>query len=271
LRILSLNAWAGRIYPELLSYLIGENPDVLCLQEVLSSRGANADWLLYRDHDVELRQRGNLFEQVRAAFPEHDAYFCSSMRGELLNGDKPVWVEFGLATLVRHSCSVIGQAMDFVHGEFSPDGWGPHPRPRNVHVMRLFNFEDSTATTIANVHGLRGTDGKHDNPERQAQAYALLDLIKRVWRPGEKLIVCGDFNVLPGSVTFETLGTIGLVDLVTTRGITDTRTSHYRKQERYADYVLVTPDVDVIRFEAVERPEVSDHRPLLLDFLSRKS
>lgn len=267
MRILSLNAWAGQIFPELLDYLIDVDPDVLCLQEVLRCRGTCADWLLYHDHDVELRQRGNLFDDVRRAFPDHDAYFCSSMRGELLDGDnKPAWAEFGLATLVRRSCSVIGQAMDFVHGEFSPNGWGPHPRPRNAHVMRLFNFEDSTAIAIANIHGLRGTDGKHDNPERHAQAQAFLDLIRRVWRPGEKLIVCGDFNVLPGSVTFDTLGSIGLIDLVSALGITDTRTSYYRKQERYADYILVTPDVDVIRFEAVERPEVSDHRPLYLEF-----
>lgn len=266
MRILSLNTWAGRIYPDLLNYLIEVNPDVLCLQEVLRSRETRAEWLVYRDDDVELRQRGNLFDDIRTAFPEHDAYFCSSMRGELLDGDKAVWAEFGLATLVRRSCSVIGQAMDFVHGDFSADGWGPHPRPRNAHVMRVFNLEDSTTTTIANIHGLRGTDGKHDNPDRHAQAQSLLDLIQRVWRSGEKLIVCGDFNVLPGSVTFDTLGSIGLVDLVTTRGITDTRTSHYRKGERYADYILVTPDVDVICFEAVERPEVSDHRPLLLEF-----
>ncbi|MUZ76168.1 endonuclease/exonuclease/phosphatase family protein [Agrobacterium vitis] len=266
MRILSLNAWAGRIYPELLNYLIDVNPDVMCLQEVLRSRNTSAEWLLYRDDDVEFHQRANLFDDVRTAFPDHDAYFCSSMRGELLDGGTPVWVEFGLATLVRRSYSVIGQAMDFVHGEFSSDGWGPHPRPRNVHVMRLFNFDDSTATTIANIHGLRGTDGKHDNPDRHIQAQALLDLIRRVWRPGEKLIVCGDFNVLPGSVTFEILGSAGLIDLVTAHGITDTRTSHYRKPERYADYILATRDIEVIRFEAVESPEVSDHRALLLEF-----
>lgn len=265
LRILSLNTWAGRLYPELLSYLIDVNPDVMCLQEVLRSRDTQTGWALYRDHDVELRQRCSLFDDVRNAFPEHDAYFCSSMRGELLHGDEPVWAEFGLATLVRRSFSVIGQAMDFVHGEFSPNGWGPHPRPRNAHVMRLFNFEDSTATTVANIHGLRGLDGKHDSPDRQAQSQAFRDLVKRIWRPGEKLVVCGDFNVLPGSATFDALRSIGLIDLVTTRGIKDTRTSHYRKQERYADYILVTPNIDVISFEAVKSPEVSDHRPLLLE------
>lgn len=265
MRILSLNAWAGRLYPDLIYYLKNADPDVLCVQEVLRSRDEKTGWLLYRDGDVKLQQRGNLFGDLRAAFPEHDAYFCSSMRGELLDGDNSTWVEFGLATLVRRSCSVIGQAMDFVHGEFSPDGWGTHPRPRNAHVMRLFNFEDSSTITIAHIHGLRGTDGKHDNKERQAQARAFLKLIERVWRPDERLVVCGDFNVLPGSTTFNTLKTMGLTDLVTAHGFVDTRTSHYEKPERYADYMLVTPNVEVIDFVVTAEPEVSDHRPLVLD------
>jgi len=56
-----------------------------------------------------------------------------------------------------------------------------------------------------------------------------------------------------------------LVDLVTTRGFTDTRTSWYPKEGRYADYLLVTPEVNVVRFDAVAEPEVSDHRALLLE------
>lgn len=188
------------------------------------------------------------------------------MRGELLDADVPEWAEFGLATLVRRTYSAIGQAMDFVHGEFAPDGWGPHPRPRTAHVMRIFNFEDRTASTIANIHGLRGTDGKQDNPDRVAQANAFLELITRVWRPGEKAIACGDFNVLPGSSTFDILGSIGLFDLVTAHGITDTRTSYYRKPpERYADYILATPDIEVVRFEVMKSPEISDHRALYLE------
>ncbi|WEX78866.1 hypothetical protein PYH37_003798 [Sinorhizobium numidicum] len=44
--------------------------------------------------------------------------------------------------------------------------------------------------------------------------------------------------------------------LVVSRAYTDTRTSHYGKYGRFADYMLVTKDVDIIRFE---------DRALLLD------
>jgi endonuclease/exonuclease/phosphatase family metal-dependent hydrolase len=78
------------------------------------------------------------------------------------------------------------------------------------------------------------------------------------------LIVCGDFNVLPESRLFEALAGLGLKDLVTTRGFHDTRTSHYAKPVRFADYLLVSDEVAVLSFDVVESPEVSDHRPLLL-------
>ncbi len=78
--------------------------------------------------------------------------------------------------------------------------------------------------------------------------------------------MCGDFNVLPGSETLRTLEALGLTELVTGNGHTDTRTSHYKKSPRFADYMLVSGNVRVRQFDAVAQPEVSDHRALLLDF-----
>lgn len=75
-------------------------------------------------------------------------------------------------------------------------------------------------------------------------------------------MVCGDLNVQPDSETFTVLGAIGLVDLV---GTTDTRTSRYPKPGRHANYLLVSDPDAVKRFEVLTEPEVSDHRPLVLD------
>ncbi len=166
---------------------------------------------------------------------------------------------------MRKTIPVTAHAADFVHGAFTTDGWGEHPRARNAHVLRLLDPATGSPVTIAQMHGLRDLAGKGDTPAREAQAEALVRLIRQVWPSGERLVVCGDFNLLPDSSTFATLGQLGLVDLVTSRGHTDTRTSYYRKPGRYADYLLVTPDVEVIAFDALAEPEVSDHRALLLD------
>ena len=266
LRIVSLNAWGGRVYAPLMRYLVDVDADVLCLQEVVRTPASKADWLLYRDTNVELPQRANLFEEIRAALPDHDAFFAPVARGELHEDERQVPSEFGLATFVRRSrAAVIGQAQDFVHGTFLHDGWGPHPRARNAHAIRIFDYEAGAPITIVQLHGLRDLAGKHDTPARVAQAGRLADLIGRIWPGNERLVVCGDLNVLPDSVTFEMLAGFGLADLVVGGGFTDTRTSLYEKPGRYADYMLVTPDVAVTHFEPVAEPEVSDHRALLLE------
>ncbi|CAN7464588.1 endonuclease/exonuclease/phosphatase family protein [Ensifer sp. ENS07] len=265
MRILSLNAWGGKLHSPLMKYLADVDADVLCLQEVARSPTTEAEWLSYRDADVELPQRANLFDEIAAVLPGHDGFFCPTARGTLFSGDTPVASEFGLATFVRRGYSVIGQALGFVHGSFSPDSWGPHPRARNAHCIRLFDHDAGTPITIAQMHGLREVGGKNDSPARRAQAEALVGLVHQVWPGDERLVVCGDFNVLPDSQTFQTLGQLGLVDLVVSRGHTDTRTSHYLKSGRFADYMLANGAVSVARFDVVAEPEVSDHRALLLD------
>jgi endonuclease/exonuclease/phosphatase family metal-dependent hydrolase len=265
MRIVSLNVWGGRLHEPLMPYLADVGADVLCLQEVVRTHGADSGWLVYRDHGVELPQRANLFEELRVALPAYDAFFLPVARGDLFDGDRRFDSEFGLATFVRRAHPIIGQATDFVHGEFSPDGYGPHPRSRNAHCIRLFDYEQGYPVTIAHMHGLRDLEGKGDTPARRHQAHALVEIIRQVRRESDRLVVCGDFNVLPDSETFEILGSLGLADLVTSRGHDDTRTSHYGKQPRFADYMLVTPDVEVVSFEPVAEPEVSDHRALLLD------
>jgi endonuclease/exonuclease/phosphatase family metal-dependent hydrolase len=90
-----------------------------------------------------------------------------------------------------------------------------------------------------------------DTPERLAQAHRLLDVATRVAAPGDPQVVCGDFNVEPDSETFKILAGIGLTDLVTTHGFEGTRTSHYNKPGRFADYMLVNNAVEIRRFTVV--------------------
>ncbi len=265
LRMVSLNAWGGSVHAPLIDYLATADADVFCLQEVVRSAADAPHWLEYRDGGIVLPQRAHLYDEIAAVLPDHDGYFCPFARGDLYHGARACPTEFGIATFVRRSYPVIGQAADFIHGRFSPDGWGEHPRSRNAHCIRLFDCAGGFSLTIAQLHGLRDPAGKGDIPARHAQADALVELIERLWPGDERLVVCGDFNVLPDSITFEKLGRLGLDDLVTGRGFTDTRTSLYPKEGRFADYMLVTPQVTVERFEVVEAPEVSDHRALLIE------
>ncbi len=260
-----LNGWGGTLHEEAQVYLAREAPDVLCLQEVVHTPSTSREWLEYRDGDHVLPQRANFFRDVSAALPEHVAIFCPAAQGVLWDGEETVPSQWGLATFVHRRFPIIAQAQGFVHKGFSPDGYGEHPRSRTAHAVRLHDFERGWPITIAHMHGLRDLNGKIDTPERLDQAHRFVALIEAVAEEGDRLVVCGDFNVEPGSRTFEILAEMELADLVVGRGFSGTRTSHYKKPGRYADYMLVNGVVEVRAFAVVEQPEVSDHRPLLLE------
>lgn len=267
MKVVSLNAWGGKLGAPLIDYLVAEAPDVLCLQEVVHTPEATKDWLTYRDGVHVLPQRTNLFGELAAALPGHSGTFCPASQGELWDGDVPVPSQFGIATFVRRALPVISQAQGFVHGTYSPHAYGAHPRPRNAHVVRVYDYERDRAVTVGHMHGLRDlAAGKADTPERLAQATALARLVNGVAGPGDPIVVCGDFNVELGSETFAVLRETGLEDLVQRRGLGGTRTSHYTKPGRFADYMLVNPRVEVRSFSVVSTPEVSDHCPLVLEF-----
>ncbi len=268
IRLVSLNAWGGRVVDPLRHFIRDIDPDILCLQEVTRAIDPSPDTLIFRGGGDDLLQHADLFEEVRKILPAHSAQFFPATMGELFDAEGRTFKSmFGLATFVRPSLAVVGQELGFVHGAFSAaDGWGTPPVPRNMHCLRLLNIPTGSTFTIGHLHGLRELSGKEDTPSRARQAEKIIEMFRRVRTDGDPLIFCGDLNLLPGSRTFEMLKEIGLHDLVTGRGFTDTRTSLYLKQPRFADYLLVSEAVKVAGFDVLAEPEVSDHRALLLQF-----
>jgi endonuclease/exonuclease/phosphatase (EEP) superfamily protein YafD len=169
-----------------------------------------------------------------------------------------------VATFLHPDLMVVGQSQGFVHGAFSPDGFGPHPRSRTGHVVRVWH-PDEGGVTVGHMHGLRDPKGKMDTPVRGEQARKFAAMVQSVQMPGDPVVVCGDFNVLPGSETFRVLARVAPYNLVTTGGFDGTRTSHYPKPERWADYMLVNGPLKDAPFTVVRDPEVSDHCPLVLE------
>ncbi|EAQ13141.1 exonuclease III [Maritimibacter alkaliphilus HTCC2654] len=264
MRIMSLNSWGGTLWDSLLPYLRDESPDVLCLQEVVHSPASPRDWLIYRDGDHVLDQRANLLRDVTGALPDHVPLFCPAARGTLWDGDDPVPSFWGLATFVHRDLPIVGQVQGFVHKGFEANGFGEHPRSRSGHAVRVWDDRLDRGVSIAQMHGLRDLAGKMDTPERAVQARRFLGLLRAVAEPGDATVLCGDFNVEPGSETLSYLADEGFDELVTGGGHPTTRTSHYPKPGRFADYMLVGPDTRPAAFEVVRDPEVSDHCPLVL-------
>jgi endonuclease/exonuclease/phosphatase family metal-dependent hydrolase len=265
LKVLCLNGWGGKLSEELLPYIKSTAPDILCLQEVVHSPASDKSWLTYRDGDHILPQRANFFRDVCDALPDHLGLFCPAAQGVLWDEETAVPSQWGLATFVHRDFPIIGQVQGFVHKDFSSDGYGDHPRSRSAHGLRVYDYRGKRAISVTHMHGLRDLNGKHDTPERAAQARKLRDLARHLSEPGELSVICGDFNVEPDSETLRILSDAGYSELVTGLGFKSTRTSHYKKPGKFADYMLVNQEDATKAFSVVYDPEVSDHCPLLLD------
>ncbi|GAA2656185.1 endonuclease/exonuclease/phosphatase family protein [Paractinoplanes durhamensis] len=261
MRILSLNAWGGALADELLGWLPGSGGDVVCLQEVTRTPGL-AGWTRFADGERSLPQRADLFDDVRGVLPRHQAIFVTSDSGPVHDDSGGRHrQDFGVATFVGASLPIVGVDSEFVHGQFTVhEEWPDTDRPRIALAVRT--VERGRSVWVVQMHGLRDSAGKGDTPARLHQAKRLAELVGRIRGPGDLVVVCGDFNLLPGSETFGVLAEAGLTDLV---GAADTRTSHYAKPVRHASYLLVSDVAAVERFEILAEPEASDHRALVLD------
>ncbi len=264
MKIMCLNGWGGKLHEVLLPYLARTAPDILCLQEVIHSPESEKDWLTYRDGDHILPQRANLFRDVSAVLPEHVAIFCPAAQGVLWDADTSIPSQWGLATFVHRSLPIIGQVQGFVHKDYSPVGYGDHPRSRSAHGVRVWDYDANRAVSVTHMHGLRDLNGKMDTPEREKQVRKLREMSRRLAEPEDLRVICGDFNVEPDSETLSILSSAGLTELVTGCGFESTRNTQYKKPGRFADYMLVNQEEAVNSFDVIHDPEVSDHCPLVL-------
>ncbi|MCK2215641.1 endonuclease/exonuclease/phosphatase family protein [Actinomadura sp. ATCC 31491] len=264
MRITSLNAWGGAMFDDLAPWLDSCDADVLCLQEVTHTPTAHG-WTRFDDADRSLPQRADLLGDVRARLPRHHAVFTACDSGPVHDREgRAHRQDFGLATFAAGTFPLAGLRSGFVHGEYAEHGdrWPSGGRPRAALAVRVLDRRSGRFVTVVNVHGLRDARGKADTPERRAQAERLAELVAGAREKGDLTVVCGDFNVLPGSETFGVLAGLDLVDLVREA---DTRTSRYPRPVRHASYLLVSEPAAVARFEIAAAPEVSDHRALVLD------
>lgn len=267
MRFVSLNAWGGQLWPELKAWVSTINADVLCLQEVICSPEPAPDWLTYEDPNRKLAQRANLFGEVSALLPDHLGIFAPAARGPLFDDAGCRFdTDHGVAMWVHRRHAITAARCDFAYGTYRSNGWGEEPIPRALQMIRLNSPDLSRSVVLGHFHGLRHPSGKGDEPERRVQTAQVMDHLTALRQFEEPAILAGDFNLLPDSHFFETMARVRMFDQISHHRVTDTRTSRYAKLQRYANYLLSSPGITIGNFDVPAHPEVSDHRPLILDF-----
>jgi endonuclease/exonuclease/phosphatase family metal-dependent hydrolase len=253
MKLICLNTWGGRAGEDnLLAFLAAHrDADFLCLQEIwsapyegLEGAPAGAETIAH----AEIMVRGK--QAIASLLDDHEAFF----HPHHLN-------DYGLMTLVAKRLEVVESGDVFVHRErgYAPrDNLGHHAR--NVQFVTVASPRGPMS--VMNFHGLWNGLGKGDSDDRIAQSRRLLDFLASRREP---FVLSGDFNLAPGARSLEMLEEAGLRNLVAEFGVASTRTSLYTRPEKFADYVFVSPGVEVLGFRVLP-DEVSDHAPLMLEF-----
>lgn len=253
MKIITLNTWGGRAGKEKLLAFFEKHKDttdIFCLQELWSAPYENLADRVAGGQVIDHRQIMVYgMQEISELLSEHISYF----RPHFLD-------DYGLAMFVKKDLVITEEGEEFVHKHkgYVPDGdLGNHAR--NIQYVSL--EVDGKSLTIINFHGLWNGKGKTDSDDRITQSKNILEFTKNI--TGD-FVLCGDFNLLPETESMKMLESSGLKNLLKKYGITSTRTSYYAKDEKYADYILVTKEIEVRDFKVLPE-EVSDHAALFLE------
>lgn len=246
MKLISLNLWGGRIYEHLEIFLKKHSKeiDIFCFQEIYNNAKDPMT-------DEVRKPRFNLFTDLQQALPEHKGFF------------RPIIDRvYGIGIFVKKDIPVLKEGEIIIHSNIDYPGHGGN-HSRNLQWMKL--KLNGKVYSILNMHGLWNVMGKTDTDARISQSQKVKEFMSKTSNPK---ILCGDFNLEPSTKSLEILEE-GMINLIKVHEIKNTRSWTYypidKKPVRHADYILVSPDVNIKKFEIPE-VDVSDHLPLILEF-----
>jgi endonuclease/exonuclease/phosphatase family metal-dependent hydrolase len=255
MKLISLNTWGGTTFDPLMEFIRREahDTDIFCLQEIFHTESDTIH--------IGRSAQANLFTELSAALPGHVGYFDSCQDGLEPGGVSAGYhLQFGLSTFIRKDIAVARNGVTFVHRGLNACVENDlRTMGRNAQYFELTH--DNIAYGVVNFHGLWNGQGKSDSEDRLEQSRKLYECVNSI---SGKKILCGDFNLLPDTESIK-IASEGLRNLITEYDITSTRSSLYDKSIKFADYIFVSPDIEVESFR-VYPDEISDHLALGLDF-----
>ncbi len=241
MKLITLNIWGGHVNGPLLDFIREHKEiDIFCLQEVyLNAEGkvSTDDRLVHLD----------IFGDIGKQLPEHKGFFRPVVNNT-----------YGVGIYVKNTLTVLDEGAFEVYDNPYFSGMGPdHGR-----ILQWINVQlDDARYSIMNFHGLWNGKGKADAPERLLQSQKIKEFMDALNMPK---VLAGDFNLRPDTTSLEILEE-NMHNHVRLHNIQSTRSRYYPKDEKFADYILTSPDITVRHFEVMER-DVSDHYPLYIDF-----
>jgi endonuclease/exonuclease/phosphatase family metal-dependent hydrolase len=249
MKLITLNTWAGRQKEPLENFLKdhADFTDIFCFQEIFNDLDEDIPTSNYVTHDEGNR---HILHEVADILTNFDVYFC------------PVESNvYGIAIFLKKGMEIIasGEVMLYENPSYDPeDTENDHNRK-----MQWVHIKNGTKDVIImNVHGHWDASGKSDTSNRLEQSKIINKFIETTGSTPK--IMVGDFNLLPETESIKMLEK-NFTNLITKYNIPTTRTELYTGDDKHTDYVFVSEEILVEKFEIL--PDVvSDHTPISLSF-----
>ncbi|HRH32660.1 MAG TPA: endonuclease/exonuclease/phosphatase family protein [bacterium] len=258
MKLITLNIWGGKIFEPLIDFIKLQAPgtDIFCFQEMIFG--------LEPEVTPVHKARLNIFLEIEKCLPDFIAFKYHAPKEAIHFQDEPL-----------KKGTLPGQAI-FIKKDLLVNNHGGFRCYSNTIPNKVFlggkitgscqwidlKIKETEMLSILNLHGLWQQDThKKDTAERLTQSTILHNFLKT--KNGKK-ILCGDFNLQPDCQSIKILEQ-NMINLVKSSPFTSTRSSYYSKPDKFADYILISPDITVKHFEVLQ-DEISDHLPLTLEF-----
>ncbi len=240
MKLLQLNEWGGRLEKQVVELLQKESADIVCLQEAVDAPGDAA--LSVPTHKIQ--------DEAKYAHAFASPVFSFKLMNKTAT--------FGNVILSRvpfvdsHTIFTnLSYKDDF---DFDSDDY-------NIRNLQHVVIEVAgTSVNILNHHGHHVRQHKDGDAETLRQMKQIADYVQTLSGP---VILSGDFNLAPQSKSLEVINVL-LNNLSIEYNLKTTRTFLTHKQE-VCDYIFVSDDIKVTRFETLE-DIASDHQALVLEF-----
>ena len=254
MKLLQLNIEKGRFLNVVIDYVKRENFDVLHFQEVTSGRFS---------YDAV-----DCYQLLQKALTDYTGYLSPAWG--LVDDPHAFYTN---ATFIKKQISVI-KTKELRFRRFSkiaeiPGTNNPRWMDKPCTALCLLAKIDEKPIWFINTH-LPWSPIGVDTAEKSELGNKIYDFIKNESQP---FILSGDFNILPGTKLINRLNTIGR-NLIQENNIVNTlnpKTHRAAKQVfppgLAVDFIFVDRSLTVENFHVVDRPTLSDHLGLFLDFI----
>lgn len=253
MQLITLNAWGGRLLKPLLTFIKDQSKDidVFCFQEIYSSPEKKT---IARD------MYSQVLEELTNVLEDYQVFYSAHLKNRDIDQNTSFHLSTGISTFIKKSIKlkengefyIYRSGFELINGDYKSI-------PRNIQYFVLSS--DDQDYLICNFHGIWAPKDKLDTGDRLGQSKMIKEFLNM---RKEKIVLCGDYNLQPSTKSVAILEK-NMRNLIKENHIISTRSNGYKGITRYADYILVSPDINVEEFRVIDT-SISDHLPLYLRF-----